>query len=181
MNTVGQNDGILRGWVDGILAFEKADIKFRTVSTLKIERIWMNVYHGGTSPTPENIDLYFDNVVIAKSYIGPAIAPSQSRLIGPSDESVRAPVLLLTNARNGMHILYRNADAMPQNARLMIYRPCGKKVKELTAAGSQSEGYRFLWDYSDWNGKPVSAGAYVCVFVNADNWMPGEKTIIVAR
>ena len=32
----------------------------------------MNVYHGGTSPVSEDIDLYFDNVVIARKYIGPA-------------------------------------------------------------------------------------------------------------
>ena len=32
----------------------------------------MNVYHGGTSPVTENMDLYFDNVVIARKYIGPA-------------------------------------------------------------------------------------------------------------
>ncbi|MCX7590225.1 MAG: hypothetical protein N2255_01215, partial [Kiritimatiellae bacterium] len=71
MNTPGQNDGILRGWVDGRLAFEKTNIRFRNVDSLKIEEVWMNVYHGGTSPTPVTMDLYFDNVVIARRYIGP--------------------------------------------------------------------------------------------------------------
>ncbi|MFP4418632.1 MAG: polysaccharide lyase, partial [Chitinispirillaceae bacterium] len=46
MNTPGQNDGIIRAWVDGRLAFEKTDIRFRDVDHLKIERIWMNIYHG---------------------------------------------------------------------------------------------------------------------------------------
>lgn len=72
MNTPGANDGILRAWVDGRLAFEKIDVRFRDVDTLKIEKIWMNVYHGGTAPAPADMDLYFDNVVIAKRYIGPA-------------------------------------------------------------------------------------------------------------
>jgi hypothetical protein len=72
MNTPREKDGILRGWVDGNLAFEKTDIRFRHVDALKIETIWMNVYHGGTSPVAEDIDLYFDNVVIARKYIGPA-------------------------------------------------------------------------------------------------------------
>jgi hypothetical protein len=71
MNTPGEKDGILRAWIDGRLAFEKTDIRFRTVDKLKIEQIWMNVYHGGTEPSPFDQHLFIDNVVIAKQYIGP--------------------------------------------------------------------------------------------------------------
>ncbi|MBC8873374.1 MAG: DNRLRE domain-containing protein [Planctomycetes bacterium] len=71
MNTPGEKDGILRAWVDGRLAFEKTDIRFRHVDKLKIEQIWMNVYHGGTKPSPYDQHLFIDNVVIAKKYIGP--------------------------------------------------------------------------------------------------------------
>ena len=67
----GEKDGILRAWVDGRLAFEKTDIRFRRVEKLKIEQIWMNVYHGGTEPSPYDQHLFIDNVVIAKKYIGP--------------------------------------------------------------------------------------------------------------
>ncbi len=67
----GARDGILRAWVDGQLAFEKTDLRFRDVDSLKIEQIWMNVYHGGTAPSPRDQHLYVDNVVVAKSYIGP--------------------------------------------------------------------------------------------------------------
>ncbi len=31
----------------------------------------MNVYHGGTTPSPRDQHLYVDNVVVAKKYIGP--------------------------------------------------------------------------------------------------------------
>jgi hypothetical protein len=69
----GKNDGILRGWIDGQRAFEKTDIRFRDVDALKIEEVWMNVYHGGATPVPkEDIHLYLDNVVIARQPIGPA-------------------------------------------------------------------------------------------------------------
>ena len=71
LNTPGKKDGILRAWVDGQLAFEKTDIRFRHVDTLKIEQIWMNVYHGGTKPSPYDQHLFIDNVVIAHKYIGP--------------------------------------------------------------------------------------------------------------
>ncbi|MEM7248936.1 MAG: DNRLRE domain-containing protein [Acidobacteriota bacterium] len=71
MNTPGVPDGVLRAWVDGRLAFEKTDIRFRDVPTLRIEEIWLNVYHGGTAPSPYDQHSYVDNVVIARDYIGP--------------------------------------------------------------------------------------------------------------
>lgn len=62
----GRNDGILRGWLDGKLAFEKTDLRFRDVDTLKIEDVWVNVYHGGATPVPRaDIHLYLDNMVIS--------------------------------------------------------------------------------------------------------------------
>jgi hypothetical protein len=67
----GRNDGILRGWIDGTLAFEKTDLRFRDVDTLKIETVWVNVYHGGTTPAPEDLHLYLDDLVISRQPIGP--------------------------------------------------------------------------------------------------------------
>ena len=75
LNTPGKKDGIIRAWVDGRLAFEKTDIRFRHVDKLKIEQVWMNVYHGGTRPSPYDQHLYIDNVVIARKYIGPMKRP----------------------------------------------------------------------------------------------------------
>ena len=77
LNIPGENDGILRAWVDGNLAFEKKDIRFRMVDDLKIEQIWMNVYHGGTTPSPYDQHVFVDNVVIAKNYIGPMVLSRQ--------------------------------------------------------------------------------------------------------
>jgi hypothetical protein len=71
LNTPGEKDGILRAWIDGQLAFEKTDIRFRHVDKLKIEEIWMNVYHGGTIASPYDQHVFIDNVVIANKYIGP--------------------------------------------------------------------------------------------------------------
>lgn len=71
LNTPGSANGVFRTWVDGRLTFEKTGIDFRSVPDLKIESVWMNVYHGGTQPAPQDLVLYIDNVVVAKSYIGP--------------------------------------------------------------------------------------------------------------
>jgi hypothetical protein len=77
LNTPGANDGILRGWVDGQLAFEKTDIRMRDVPKLRIQCIWINIYHGGKWSAPSDDHLYIDNVVIARRYIGP-MAPATS-------------------------------------------------------------------------------------------------------
>jgi hypothetical protein len=79
MNTVGQRNGVYQGWIDGRLAFQKTDFVFRRVDRLRIESIWMNVYHGGTTPVDRTIHLYLDNVVIARTYIGPMMVDSLPR------------------------------------------------------------------------------------------------------
>lgn len=75
MNTPGGNDGILRGWIDGNLVFEKTDVRMRDVATLKIETIWLNLYYGGTWTAPADMHVYLDDVVISRAPIGPARAP----------------------------------------------------------------------------------------------------------
>ena len=72
MNTPGRNDGILRGWVDGQVAFEKEDVRMRDVDTLRIEAVWLNVYLGGSWAAKSDHHLYIDDVVIASEYIGPS-------------------------------------------------------------------------------------------------------------
>jgi len=71
MNAPGENDGVLRGWVDGRLAFEKTDVRMRDTKELRIESVWLNVYLGGTWTAASGHHLYVDNVVIARRYVGP--------------------------------------------------------------------------------------------------------------
>ncbi len=71
LNRPGAADGVIRVWMDGRLAMERSDIRYRSVERLHVEDAWLNVYHGGAAVSPHNQHLYIDNVVIAKSYIGP--------------------------------------------------------------------------------------------------------------
>ncbi len=77
MNTPEKNDGILRGWVDGKPAFEKTNVRMRDVSDLKIECIWINLYHGGTWTADSDDHLFIDNIVVARRYIGPMSPPRE--------------------------------------------------------------------------------------------------------
>ncbi len=69
--SAGNNDGILRGWIDGRLVFERTDIRFRDVDRLKVQFCWFNVYVGGSWAAEHDMDVYFDNMVIATGYVGP--------------------------------------------------------------------------------------------------------------
>lgn len=72
MNTPGKNDGILRGWVNGELAMERTNLRFRDIPDLKIEGFWVNLYYGGKWAAPQDMDVYFDNVALSFQPIGPA-------------------------------------------------------------------------------------------------------------
>lgn len=64
LNTPKQNDGIMRGWVDGKLVFEKTDVRMRDTPELKIETVWVNLYHGGSWTAPTEQHIYIDDVEI---------------------------------------------------------------------------------------------------------------------
>ncbi|GAA6184208.1 hypothetical protein NBRC116595_14560 [Aliiglaciecola sp. NS0011-25] len=71
LNTPGDNDGIFRVWIDGILIYERENMHFRDTDKLKIEKVWLNYYFGGVAKPKNNFNMYLDNIVIASSYIGP--------------------------------------------------------------------------------------------------------------
>lgn len=76
MNTPGLGNGVLRAWVDGRLVFERTDLRFRDDAQLRIEELWVDVYHGGTRKPERDMTLFIDNLVVAREYIGP-IAPAR--------------------------------------------------------------------------------------------------------
>lgn len=78
LNTPGQSDGVLQAWVDGKRVLNRNNLNLRLVSELKIEKFWISIYHGGTAVSPYDQDLYIDNLVVARQYIGPMSQPTNS-------------------------------------------------------------------------------------------------------
>ena len=77
MNTPGQEDGVLRGWVDGELAFEKRNMVWRKVGhdNLHARLVWLNVHFGGEFVGPcmsGGTEVFMDQMVVATSPIGVA-------------------------------------------------------------------------------------------------------------
>lgn len=65
LNGPGRSNGILRAWVDDDLVFEKLDIRFRNTTSLRVEAVWMDIYHGGSRRAVADSHLYLDNVVVS--------------------------------------------------------------------------------------------------------------------
>lgn len=68
LNTPGTRDGRVAVWQDGELIADWQNIRFRDVNTLKIDQIQLE--NGGQGSVQQN-DKWYDNLVIATSYIGP--------------------------------------------------------------------------------------------------------------
>jgi len=71
INAPGREDGFLEVWVDGRLALHRADLRLRDRADIRIEEVWMNVFHGGTAAAPGDLHAFIDQVVVARQYIGP--------------------------------------------------------------------------------------------------------------
>ncbi len=70
LNEIGEANGIIQGWVDDKLAFEKTDLRFRNTDELKIEKVWINLYLGGSWTSKSDHHLFIDNVAISPNKIG---------------------------------------------------------------------------------------------------------------
>ena len=72
LNTPGRPDGVLEVWIDGRPVLARTDLRLRDLPTLHVEEAWLNIFHGGMKTATAAMHAYVDNVVIARSYIGPA-------------------------------------------------------------------------------------------------------------
>lgn len=79
LNQPGKADGVVEAWIDGQQVMKRSGVRLRDTKRLAIEEVWFDVYHGGVSPAPQDMHLYIDNVVIARSYIGPMRAAAPAR------------------------------------------------------------------------------------------------------
>jgi hypothetical protein len=65
------HDGEYRVWVDGVLAYERTNFRWRRHPEMGIQGFWLNWYHGGVQTAPADMHFRMNSVVIARDYIGP--------------------------------------------------------------------------------------------------------------
>lgn len=76
-NTVGRRDGELRMWVDGKPVALYTGMRFRDTPNLRINQFIYSAYVGGKWVSRRSQRLWDDQVVVARSYIGPMTFPVQ--------------------------------------------------------------------------------------------------------
>jgi hypothetical protein len=72
LNTPGVADGELAGWVDGIEAFRRDDIRFRRrdETAVKIDSFWFDVFYGGKAAAPDTLQVDFDSLSFGEQRLG---------------------------------------------------------------------------------------------------------------
>jgi hypothetical protein len=72
MNTPGEADGILTGWVDGVEAFSRDDLRLRRSSEpyVAVDSFWFDVYFGGKEVTPVDLNIDFDSLAFGQERLG---------------------------------------------------------------------------------------------------------------
>jgi hypothetical protein len=71
-NTPGERDGRITLWLDGEQIADFENLRMRDVDTLKLDRFNLS-FHARATPTETR--RWYDNVVAARSYIGPMTQP----------------------------------------------------------------------------------------------------------
>ena len=75
-NTPGLRDGRVAIWIDGNLIADFQNVRLRDVNTLMIDTVELYLYIYANS-IPMDTLKWYDNVVIATSYIGPMSSTPQ--------------------------------------------------------------------------------------------------------
>lgn len=82
-NAPGQRDGRVAIWVDGALVADWQNLRLRDVSTLKIDTVSVDMHANAARSGP--LKKYYDNVVVATSYIGPVVRGEDAKPQQPAN------------------------------------------------------------------------------------------------
>jgi len=88
LNTVGKKDGEVKVWVDGKVAADFTDLLIRKVDTLRINETYVGLH--AIHNTERVNHKWYDNIVVAKKYIGPIASPTPTPT--PTPAINKAPV-----------------------------------------------------------------------------------------
>ena len=72
-------DGIVETWIDGAKrdSLCRYDLKYTAADSIGINRLWADIYYGGSYPSPENNTVYLDEF-----YVSPQPTPWSGTLVG---------------------------------------------------------------------------------------------------
>jgi hypothetical protein len=83
LNTPGQRDGRIAVWLDGEVIADFPNLRLRETTSLKMDQITLDLHVNGSSVGTAK--KWYDNVVVATSYIGPLSTSAQARPNPPTN------------------------------------------------------------------------------------------------
>lgn len=82
-NNPGRRNGRITVWMNGAVVADFPGLRLRDTDTLKMDRVDL-AFHAASNPVRE-VRKWYDDVVVAKRYIGPMVRRSRSALTPPSN------------------------------------------------------------------------------------------------
>lgn len=153
-NTPGLRDGRIGCWLDGKLVADFTNLRFRDVDSLKINRFGLSLHFGNNSLN--QTWKWYDNVVAAKSYIGPMSNASTSVR---HNKNLACKFLNSNLKVTGKCVVFTLSDF--SNVVIDIYSLQGKLTGKLIDKTCGPGVHSVNWDGKDLSGKIVSGGTYI--------------------
>jgi hypothetical protein len=164
-NKPGSRDGRIGCWLDGKLVADFQNMRFRDVDSIKINRFNLSL-HSGSNPNSETRKWY-DNVVAAKSYIGPLF----------TSVSQRTQLKTYFNSKltiSGKTISFTLARTSPVKVNICTMQ--GKIVRRLFDKTFLPGNHSIIWDIRSESMKPLAHGTYLLNFESEENTMTRRFT-----
>jgi hypothetical protein len=162
-NTPGQKDGEVRFWYNGKLAAAFTNLDIRSISTLKIDRcgIGLHAMHS------ERINKkWYDNVVIARQYIGPMAnsSPSPSPIPTGHLQNISSRLLIQTGNNVGVAGFVVGGT----DAKKLLIRGLGPTLAHFNVPGAMENP---MLELHDGSGSLITTN---------DNWKDTQQAAIAA-
>lgn len=151
-NTPGERDGRIAFWLDGELAADFLNMRLRDTTDLKIDRVSIDLHI--KSNTSGIAKKWYDNVVIATSYIGPMQTTTE---VQQTAESLPGDFQLFQNYPNPFNPDTEIPFSLPKSSyvTLEIYNSLGQKIAVLINGNMNPGSYKVRFDASE-----LASGVY---------------------
>jgi hypothetical protein len=123
-NTPGQRDGRIAFWIDGRLAADFPNLRLRDVPTLKANQVSLGLYTQNDA-IKGVCEMWFDDVVVATSYIGPLLKRKKSGPAKSAEEMAKASEAF---AKGDLAGAWRHLDKVDSEE---LYREAQDKMRKV--------------------------------------------------
>ncbi len=138
MNTPGQADGIIQGWVDGVLSYEKTNMIFRIPGhdNLHNRTVWLDVYKGGIDGNYSDQQVYLDQMVVALNGVPGPWVPAGASPSAPTATSTPTPTATSTTTSTATPAPTPATTPTPISTTTPTSTPSGAATVTLPTAGT---------------------------------------------